>query len=795
MYKVIKFIFVSLMLCLYSNNVAAQWLEVKNEKDERSISIKVRNGVPSSRVIVSSSLPLSYSSNMGDVTNETVGYGVVNGLNSDTVYFYLVDDYKRTLTISAEGYPPVSVPLVLGPKETYRCLVYDPNKKSEEASPEADAANWQYQMALNFDLGREGFNADQKEALEWYSKAAEQGHGLAQVALGVKYASGGDGFTKDAVKSARWFLIAAQQNYDTAQYAIASCFLQGNGIQKDLSKAYYWFSQSANKGIDEARYKMADMVLNGYGSEDELNDLLAWFGFFADENRSEAQYVYSRLLLERRPSAKNDAIAVEYLNKAIALSNADAMMLLADRCFNQELPQYNVIKGMELLRMAQAKNNSKAQERIAHYEKTLSKEEVFTYTKHFADGGNAVDMSSLADMYYYGLGTELDYESAFNYYSKSSESNIEDAFIGLGMCYYHGFGVDLDYDKAYENLTNGSASGMSRAMGGLGLCYYYGHGVEVDYDKAFEYFTKANDGSSALALSGLGLCYCYGHPIAQNATKGVELLGEGVKIDAFYAGLFLGDFYYGLDPVTNDRNIQSYYTLAATAGNPEAQNKLGLYLFGKGIKKEFHEISKKVVDTVYVMKDSEVAAKSIEWFKESNKKNYFKGGNNFAFTQILVSTLGENLAGSDEGKEVAKVLRAWAQKGNKRAMIALASYYKLDIGVTLEEAYEWSVEAIEGSTDDTVFDAMCKGLLGCLEFDEAEELAVIMETTKEQIQAQSAVTMAEAADMGCPFVFGRLSTYEREIKLDKKSAKVWDKRGDLIPELQRGMPKIIDLMR
>ncbi len=103
MFKVKKYLFALLSVCVFTNNAMAQWLEAKSEKDERSISIKVKDGVPSSRIIVSSSLPLSYSSNMGDVTNDNVGYGVVNGINSDTIYFYLVDDYKRTLTIMAEG--------------------------------------------------------------------------------------------------------------------------------------------------------------------------------------------------------------------------------------------------------------------------------------------------------------------------------------------------------------------------------------------------------------------------------------------------------------------------------------------------------------------------------------------------------------------------------------------------------------------------------------------------------------------------------------------------------------------
>ncbi|MFI3304059.1 MAG: tetratricopeptide repeat protein [Rikenellaceae bacterium] len=785
------------LICVHANQAVAQWLEVKNEKDERSISIKVKDGVPSSRVIVSSSFPLSYSSNMGDITNESVGYGVVNGLNSDTLYFYLApDDCKRRITISAEGYPSVVVPVTLGPKETYRCFVFDPNKQNEEATPsEVNTSHWQYAMAQNFDFGRDGFNEDQVEAINWYEKAAEQGHGLAQVTLGVKYASGGNGFIKDSGKSAKWFLIAAQQNYDTAQYAIANCFLQGSGVRQDNAKAYYWFQQAADKGIDEARYRMANMILEGYGTDVEVDDQLAWFGFFADENRSEAQYMYAKLLLARKLTPENEALAIEYLNKSIALSNVDAMIFLAERCFNKELNQYSVIKGMELLHMAKNLFSTEAKNLIAKYANSLSDEEIYIYTKHFADGGNAIDMSLCAGMNYYGVGTEQDYKTAFEYYTKSSQYEVERAFIGLGNCYYYAFGTKCDYDKAFENYSKGSRLENPEAVSGVGLCYYYGYGVEQDYDKAFELFSQSNNGENGTALNGLALCYLNGNGVEKDVNKAVELFEKALLFDPYNAGLNFGDFWYGSNYETDPAKTMECYTLSAEAGNPEAQNKLGILTYEQGWTTKTTAISNRNIQTTYIKPTDEVIDEALSWFDKSSKRDYLMGEYNYAYC-LIAALSDEELKGSERGVEAMEAFRALANKGYRKAMVALSTYYKYDIGVDVEEAHTWSMRSAEESFDGNEREVVINtGLLGCLVFDEAEALSASLEQSKADTEASGVAIMKDAAEKGCTFVYTRLAGYYKLLK-DKKSAKVWSKKDDmLLDETDRVLPNKVEFLK
>jgi TPR repeat protein len=57
-----------------------------------------------------------------------------------------------------------------------------------------------------YDDGR-GVPQDYKEAVKWYRKAAEQGHAIAQVNLGVMYGRG-NGVLQDNIYAHMWFNIA-----------------------------------------------------------------------------------------------------------------------------------------------------------------------------------------------------------------------------------------------------------------------------------------------------------------------------------------------------------------------------------------------------------------------------------------------------------------------------------------------------------------------------------------------------------------------------------------------------------
>ncbi len=761
---------VLLVACFPISNLYAQKLEVTVEKDEMSVSTKVKSDVPSSRLIVSSAIQLNYTTNMSEIDADDIYHGVVNGMYSDTIYFYLTpDDCKRRVSFMAEGYPTETASFVLLAKETYKCLVFDPNTKTTEVALSKKSAEWQFRMAQNFDFGRDDFEQDQNEAVRWYKQAAEQGYSLAQVTLGMKYSTGVQGVAKDISESTKWFLIAAQQGNPIAQYAIANYFMNGYGVEKSSSKAYYWYKEAAKSGVDKSHYRMVDVLLDGYGSTQDVIDQLNWFRDLADKNDAEAQYIYGKLLIERMYSPKNESIGIAYLNNAIALSNDDAMFYLGNRYLDKTKKNHDVVKGVDLLRMADNVGNFYAPYVLEHYDSIFTDEEKFIYTKYFAEHESIDDITALGHMYFNGVGTDQNYTEAYNCYVKATENGDTTVFYELALCYYSGLGTSKNPKKAFENFFKAHELGCIDSKFYLGECYYNGFGTNIDYNKAFEFYSVAAEHNHATAINGKGLCYYNGRGVKKDLTTAFNLFREALKGDIYNAALSLGDYYYySYNPEADDKTRKNtlnktkyYYELSAKEGNPKAQNILGVYILNTNKLEANNKGSKEKL-----LPTSRQQAEALGWFEKSSNNNNLDAIYNYAYS-LIAFTNEKLLYGSDMGKTAVEKFKVAANLGHKPSMAALSYFYQYNC-INLSDAYHWIEKAAEGEND------LYKALLGAFMMQNAKELISILQKPESTIHAIGAQhLLAVENNKDCSFVYPLLLDYYKKIDKDRKKAKVY----------------------
>jgi TPR repeat protein len=97
-------------------------------------------------------------------------------------------------------------------------------------------------------------NHDVRYAVEWYEKAAENGHSRAQWLTG------------------------------------ASC-LEGVGTEKDLGKAKYWFQKSADQGDADGQYGLAGY----YFTVQDYKSSVEWLKKAAEQGHGEAREMLERL--------------------------------------------------------------------------------------------------------------------------------------------------------------------------------------------------------------------------------------------------------------------------------------------------------------------------------------------------------------------------------------------------------------------------------------------------------------------------------------------------------------------
>jgi len=110
----------------------------------------------------------------------------------------------------------------------------------------------QYSLGVMYFKG-EGVKADHLEGIEWFKKAAIQGHTQAQFLMGTFFDSGKD-VPIDRVAAAKWYLKAADKGHLQAQFNIGLMYVNGEGVEKNRNKALVWLKSAAHSGhLDAAR--------------------------------------------------------------------------------------------------------------------------------------------------------------------------------------------------------------------------------------------------------------------------------------------------------------------------------------------------------------------------------------------------------------------------------------------------------------------------------------------------------------------------------------------------------------
>jgi TPR repeat protein len=139
-------------------------------------------------------------------------------------------------------------------KPWYRRLFSDSQKPvSETTALNADYedADVQFGMGLKFATG--GAAHDFAQAAEWYRKAADQCHVLAQFNLAMMYAKG-QGVDRNDAESVIWFGKAARQGDAGAQFHLGKTCHRASlaGVPEQASEsrieAYKWFHLAAAQG-------------------------------------------------------------------------------------------------------------------------------------------------------------------------------------------------------------------------------------------------------------------------------------------------------------------------------------------------------------------------------------------------------------------------------------------------------------------------------------------------------------------------------------------------------------------
>ena len=199
-----------------------------------------------------------------------------------------------------------------------------------------------------------------------------------------------------------------------------------------------------------------------------------------------------------------------------------------------------------------------------------------------------VDMRSyvwyrIGKMHCYGLGTEQDYEKAFEWFLKSSQEGNKFAQYSLANLYYYGNGVEKDLSQAFLWYRKSSEQGQPYAPYAVAQMYDKGEYVSQSEETAQRYYKVALSGFLELESKGqaddnlyykLGAMYKKGLGTEIDIPKAIEYFEKSAE--NMWSTYQLGRLYlFGAEGVEKDKEkAAQWLTKSANDGNEYAQNML-----------------------------------------------------------------------------------------------------------------------------------------------------------------------------------------------------------------------------
>lgn len=273
-------------------------------------------------------------------------------------------------------------------------------------------------------------------------------------------------------------------------------------------------------------------------------------------------------------------------------------------------------------------------------------EKAFEWFERSAKQKNKFAQFSLANLYYYGSGIEKDLSQAFLWYQKSSSQGQPYAAYSIAQMYRYGEYVTKDNDTAqryYQQALSGFLKIENNDMANddlfykLGQMFKLGLGTNSDVTKAIEYFRRSAEMNNKNGLFEYGKALLIGEHIPQNTDSAVKLLEKAVKLKNSNAKRFLALEYISGEHLEQDieKGI-ALLTECADSGDVIASYRLGkIYLQGEimfqNLDKaerylllaEDNEYVQYALAKLYLPEEKYEIQKAVNYFGRSADKNHW----------------------------------------------------------------------------------------------------------------------------------------------------------------------------
>jgi TPR repeat protein len=273
-------------------------------------------------------------------------------------------------------------------------------------------------------------------------------------------------------------------------------------------------------------------------------------------------------------------------------------------------------------------------------------EKAFEWFERSAKQKNKFAQFSLANLYYYGSGVKKDLSQAFLWYQRSSSQGQPYAAYSIAQMYRYGEYVTKDNDTAqryYQQALSAFLKIESDDMANddlfykLGQMFKLGLGTDSDVTKAIEYFRCSAEMNNKNGLFEYGKALLIGEHIPQDTDSAVKLLEKAVKLKNSNAKRFLALEYISGEHLEQDieKGI-ALLTECADSGDVIACYRLGkIYLQSEIMPQnldkaekylllaEDNEYTQYALAKLYLQEEKYDIQKAVNYFENCADKNHW----------------------------------------------------------------------------------------------------------------------------------------------------------------------------
>ncbi|KAI3807837.1 hypothetical protein L1987_23772 [Smallanthus sonchifolius] len=325
-----------------------------------------------------------------------------------------------------------------------------------------------YKIGIFYYFGLRGVRRDHAKAFSWFSKAVDKGEPRSMELLGEIYARG-DGVKRNYTKALEWLTLASKHQLYSAYNGMGYLYVKGYGVeQKNYTKAKEYFERAADNKEAGGHYNLGVMYLKGIGVKKDVKIACNCFIIAANAGQPKAFYQLAKMFHTGIGLKKNLPMATSLYK------------LVAERGPWNSLSRW----ALESYLKGEIGKAFLLYSRMAELGYEVAQSNAAWILDKYGESSMCMGES--------GLCTDAErHQRAHSLWWQASEQGNEHAALLIGDAYYYGRGTERDYDRAADAYMHAKSQLNAQAMFNLGYMHEHGEGLPLDLHLAKRYYDQA----------------------------------------------------------------------------------------------------------------------------------------------------------------------------------------------------------------------------------------------------------------------------------------------------------------